>query len=408
MSFETFNFHPQVYAGIARAGYTTPTPIQLQAIPLILSGQDVLGLAQTGTGKTAAFVLPILQRLLRGPRRKLRALILSPTRELAEQSHTAIQTLGRQTELRSLTIYGGVSATPQIRGLRAGAEIAVACPGRLLDLMGQRVIDLGAVEIVVLDEADRMFDMGFLPDIRRILSALPAKRQMLFFSATMPTAVRNLATEMLHNPVTIEIGVSQPVETISHALIPADPNRKTEMLLALLEQVNSDRVLVFARTKRRAQKLAGQLAKAGLSATALEGDMTQSKRQQAMERFRNGRVRVLVATDIAARGIDVAQITHVINYDLPDTAEAYTHRIGRTGRMARSGAALSLVTQQDLAMVRTIEKLLNRRLERRELEGFDIAPLVERPATVSYRYQSSKSAPIMAPRTSRRRAFRLA
>lgn len=408
MSFDIFNFHPQIHAGIAKAGFTSPTPIQLQAIPPILGGQDVLGLAQTGTGKTAAFVLPILQRLLRGPRRKLRALILSPTRELAEQSHNAIQLLGRQTGLRSLTIYGGVSATPQIKGLRAGAEIAVACPGRLLDLLGQRVVDLRSVEIVVLDEADRMFDMGFLPDIRRILAALPAERQMLFFSATMPDAIRNLATEMLRNPVTIEIGASQPVETISHALIPADPNRKTEMLLALLKQVDSDQVLVFARTKRRAQKLAGQLAKAGLSAAALEGDMTQSKRQQAMERFRNGRVRVLVATDIAARGIDVVQITHVINYDLPDTAEAYTHRIGRTGRMARSGAAFSLVTQQDLPMVRTIERLLNYRLERRELEGFDTPPLVERPATVSYRFQSSKSAPIMAPRPSRRRAFRMA
>jgi ATP-dependent RNA helicase RhlE len=371
VTFHSFAFHPQINAGISAAGYSTPTPIQLRTIPPILEGRDVLGLAQTGTGKTAAFVLPMLQRLMKGPRGRLRALILSPTRELSEQTHTAIKTLGRQTGLRSVTIYGGVGAQPQIKSLRAGAEIAVACPGRLLDLMGQGVVKLNSIEILVLDEADQMFDMGFLPAIRRILAALPAARQTLLFSATMPPEIRSLANELLRRPATVELGVSRPVETVSHAVYPVDGARKVELLLALLRNTGSGQVLVFTRTKHRAKKLAEQLTRAGLSATSLQGNLSQSRRQEAMESFRTGRAKVMVATDIAARGIDVSQISHVINYDMPDTAEAYTHRIGRTGRMEKLGTALTLVTQDDLPMMRTIERLLGRGLERRKLAGFE-------------------------------------
>jgi ATP-dependent RNA helicase RhlE len=369
LNFNTFSFDPQISAGISAAGYSTPTPIQIRTIPPILAGHDVVGLAQTGTGKTAAFVLPILQGLIQGPRGRLRALILAPTRELAEQTHVAISQLGRKTGLRSLTIFGGVNTQPQIRGLKAGAEIAVACPGRLLDLMGQQVVSLKQIEFLVLDEADRMFDMGFMPSIRQIMRALPAARQTLLFSATMPKEIRTLADDFLRNPVTVELGVSQPVETVSHAIYPVEQSQKVETLLTLLHTPGNDRVLVFTRTKHRAKKLAVQLAKTGLPATSLQGNLSQSQRQAAMEGFRSGRVKILVATDIAARGIDVSQISHVINYDMPDTADAYTHRIGRTGRMARSGIALSLVTQEDLPMLRVIERLLGHPLERRKLGG---------------------------------------
>jgi len=308
---------------------------------------------------------------MQGPRGKLRALIISPTRELAEQTHVAITALGRQTGLRSLTVYGGVGAQPQIKGLRAGAEIVVACPGRLLDLIGQRAVNLSSVEILVLDEADQMFDMGFLPDIRRILAALPASRQTLLFSATMPKEIRSLANEFLRRPFKVELGASRPVETVGHAVYPVEQTKKAELLLAILRQTGSGKVLVFTRTKYRARKLAGKLVKAGFPATSLQGNLSQNQRQRAMDNFRSGRVKVLVATDIAARGIDVSRISHVINYDIPDTAVAYTHRIGRTGRMEKSGTALTLATQADLPMVRTIERLLGRSLERRELAGFE-------------------------------------
>ncbi len=404
MNFDSFNFHPQINAGIAAAGYTDPTPIQAQAIPPVMGGRDLLGLAQTGTGKTAAFVLPILHRLLPGRRGAVRALILSPTRELAEQTHQSTRLLGRQTGLRSMTVYGGVKIGPQIKGLRSGVDIVVACPGRLLDLMGQKQIDLSQVEVVVLDEADRMFDMGFLPDVRRIFAALPADRQTLLFSATMPAEIRGLTAEILRRPVTVEIGDSRPVETVSHAVYPALPDHKTDMLLDLLHQANGQ-VLVFTRTKRRTEKLARQLSKAGLSATSLQGDLSQGQRQAAMDGFRSGRVKIMVATDIAARGIDVLGISHVINYDLPDTAEAYTHRIGRTGRMTRSGQALSLVTQDDLPMVRTIERLLGQSIERRQLPGFDIT-LVERPPEPPRRVYTSPYRKPRRPRPSGLRAIK--
>lgn len=371
MNFNSFAFNPQINAGISAAGYSTPTSIQIHTIPLILEGHDVLGLAQTGTGKTAAFVLPILQHLLERPRGKLRTLILSPTRELTEQTHNAISALGRQTGLRSLTIYGGVSPQPQIKRLRAGAEIAVACPGRLLDLMGQNVVNLKNIEILVIDEADRMFDMGFLPDIRRILAALPKPRQTLLFSATMPDEIRSLANELMDHPVKVDLGISRPIATVGHAVYPVDQTRKSELLMALVRKSGNGQILVFTRTKHRAKKLAEQLIKAGLPAGSLQGNLSQNRRQEAMDNFRNGKIKVLVATDIASRGIDVSQISHVINYDMPDTADAYTHRIGRTGRMARLGTALTLVTKEDLPMVRTIERLLGRSLEQRKLAGFE-------------------------------------
>jgi ATP-dependent RNA helicase RhlE len=364
VSFDKFSFDPQIEAGILLAGYSTPTPIQNQTIQPVLDGRDVLGLAQTGTGKTAAFVLPILQHLIRGPRGKLRALIVAPTRELAEQTHTFIGALGRQTGLRSVTVYGGVSAIPQIKALRNGVDIVVACPGRLLDLLGQRQLDLSMVKTLVLDEADQMFDMGFLPAIQRIIAALPTKRQNLLFSATMPAEIRSLAMGLLHQPVTVEMGDSRPVETVQHGLFPVEQEAKYQTLLSILKKTGNGQVLVFTRTKHRAKHLSHQLISAGLSTTSLQGNLSQNQRQIAMDGFRSGRVQVMVATDIAARGIDVSQISHVINYDMPDTAEAYTHRIGRTGRMARLGTAYTLATQDDLPMIRSIERLLSYPIER--------------------------------------------
>ncbi len=337
----------------------------------MLAGSDVLGLAQTGTGKTAAFVLPMLQHLMKGQRGKLRALILAPTRELAEQTHVAIKELGGKTGLRSISVYGGVSAKPQINRLRNGVDIVVACPGRLLDLKNQGFVDLRNIEILILDEADHMFDMGFLPDITRIISALPQKRQTLLFSATMPEKIHDLAKKIMDHPVTIEIDIAKPIDAIDHAIYPVNQVQKLDMLLYLLEKHKSNQVLVFTRTKRRAAKLAVQLSEAGVSSTAIQGNLSQSKREAAMNAFRKGKVKVLVATDIAARGIDVMEVSHVINYDVPDTADAYTHRTGRTGRMRQTGTAFSLVTQEDLAVVHAIERSLGKGLERRRVNGFE-------------------------------------
>ena len=372
LKFSIFAFNPQINAGIHAAGYETPTPIQEETIPAILAGKDVLGLAQTGTGKTAAFALPILQKLMKGKRGRVRALILSPTRELAEQTHAAFQQLGGKTGLRMLSIYGGVSAKNQINRLHQGVDIVIACPGRLLDLKNQGEIDLSKVEILVLDEADHMMDMGFLPDIKKIIKALPETKQTLLFSATMPDKIYHLATEMLDHPVKVEIDFEKPVAKIDHALYPVEQSKKLEMLTHLLHKQSSDQVLVFTRTKRRATKLADQLQRAGFSTASLQGNLSQNKRDAAMRAFRQGRVKVLVATDIAARGIDVMDVSHVINYDIPDTAEAYTHRTGRTGRMEQDGTAFSLVTQEDLAMVRSIEKLMGQKLERRTVEGYTV------------------------------------
>ena len=371
MSFEKFGFHPEIMAGIRASKYVDPTSIQEQAIPPILEGKDVMGLAQTGTGKTAAFALPILERLRQGERKHVRTLILAPTRELAEQIHEAIRALGKRTRISSMTLYGGVNIRPQIQSLKKGVEVVVACPGRLLDHIGQGTIRLSNLEVLVLDEADQMFDMGFLPDIRRILQHLPRQRQTLLFGATMPAEIRGLAREILVDPVTIQVGKTAPVVTVSHAVYPVQQHLKTPLLLKILRQTPTGSVLVFTRTKRRAKRLGEQLSKAGFQATSLQGDLPQNRRREAMEGFRDGSYRILAATDIAARGIDVSQISHVINYDVPDTADTYIHRIGRTGRASRTGDAFTLVAPEDEGMMRSIERLLSKPLERRTLTDFD-------------------------------------
>lgn len=352
-----------------------------------------MGMAQTGTGKTAAFVLPILQRLLDGPRKRVRALILSPTRELAEQTHTAIGQLGRNTKSKSVTVYGGVNQNPQIGKIRDGAEIVVACPGRLIDLMDQGVIDLSHLEVLVLDEADRMFDMGFLPDVRKILKRLPDQRQTMLFSATMPDDIRDLAKSILHNPVTVQVGDGVPVSTVSHSIYPVDQHLKTPLLMKILDCTDMASVLVFTRTKDRATRLATQMMRRGFPVAYLQGDLSQNKRQEALNGFRKGRYKILVATDIAARGIDVSKISHVINYDMPDTVDAYTHRIGRTGRATRTGDAFTFVTREDRALVWSIESVLGEQIERRILPDFDYAVPVPATGEGSGRPRHSRNRP---------------
>lgn len=371
MSFEPFSLDARLRAGIVSAGYTAATPIQQQAIPHILAGRDLIGIAQTGTGKTAAFMLPILQRLLAQPGRGVRALVLAPTRELAEQIHQAARQLGSRTRLRSGAIYGGVGKKPQVEALRRGLDIVVACPGRLLDLASERSLDLSRVEVLVLDEADRMCDMGFLPDIRRILKLLPHRRQTLFFSATMPDDIRQLADSILRDPASVQVGVIAPPKAVSHALYPVAGDLKKPLLLAMLKRRPDGRALIFTRTKHRARGLAKDLGKQGYRAQALQGNMTQNRRQEALDGFRGDQYDILVATDVAARGIDVADIAHVINFDMPDTADAYTHRVGRTARAQKSGEALTLAVPEDEEMVRQIERVLGAAIERRRLAGFD-------------------------------------
>ena len=373
MQFTEFNFHPKVAAGVAAAGYVSPTPIQTRSIPPVLAGRDVMGLAQTGTGKTAAFALPILHRLMNGGRGHVRALVVAPTRELAEQIHAAITELGRETGLRSVTVYGGVGINPQIARLKKGVEIVIACPGRLLDHLNQKTIDLSRLEMLVLDEADHMFDMGFLPDIRRLLKQLPRQRQTLLFSATMPQEIRSLAKEVLRNPETVQVDLVAPAVTVSHALYPVEEARKTDLLFSLLKHTGTGSVLVFTRTKHRAKRLGEKLIKTGYRATSLQGNLSQNRRQAALDGFRDGSHQILVATDIAARGIDVSQVSHVINYDMPNTTDAYIHRIGRTGRAARTGDAFTMLTAADRAMEKALGKALGRPIERRSIEGFAIA-----------------------------------
>jgi ATP-dependent RNA helicase RhlE len=390
VNFEQFSLDPRINAGIKAAGFSLPTPIQQQAIPVVLKGHDVLGLAQTGTGKTAAFMLPILQRLTKGPLRRVRVLIVAPTRELAEQIHQATVDLAKRTPIRSATVYGGVSKNRQIETLQRGAEIVVACPGRLLDLVNDRAIDLSHIEVLVLDEADRMCDMGFLPDIRRIIKLLPQKRQTLFFSATMPEDIRELADTILTNPVTVQIGMIAPAETVSHALYPVPEGRKKELLLTMLKQTATGRVLIFTRTKRRARFLARDLESLRYRVSALQGNMSQNRRQDAINGFREGKYDILVATDIAARGIDVSEISHVINYDMPDTVDAYTHRIGRTGRAENSGEAFTFASQEDALMIRDIEKVLGTPIEQRRLADFDYGGYEPRIAIQAYPSQAAR------------------
>ncbi len=371
MNFETFNFHPSIMAGVRALGYSIPTPIQSQTIPPIMRGRDIIGLAQTGTGKTAAFVLPILERLRTGPRGCVRALIVSPTRELAEQTCKVINGLGSRTGLQSVSIYGGVSMEQQNRGLRNGAEIVVACPGRLLDHLLTGTISLSELEILVIDEADRMFDMGFLPNIRKILGCILHKHQTLLFSATMPAGIRRLVREILNNPVTVQIDRTLPAKTVSHAIYPIQQHLKTTLLKEILNKTKTASVLVFTRTKHRAERVAQQLVRAGYRVTSLQGNLSQNQRRAALAGFRNGSTKILVATDIAARGIDILSISHVINYDMPESTDDYIHRIGRTGRVDKSGDALTFVTGADADKIRALEQLLDAPLERMTLQGFD-------------------------------------
>ncbi len=371
MTFDQLKLDPRLLAAINNMGFTNPTPIQEKAIPSALNGRDVLGLAQTGTGKTAAFLLPTLQRLCHGPLRQIRALVIAPTRELADQIHEQARTLSKKTKIRSIAIYGGVGKRPQIDALKKGVELVVACPGRLLDLHNEKRIDLSKVEVLILDEADRMFDMGFLPDIRRIIQRVPQRDQTLFFSATMPNDIRQLADEHLNDPETIKIGMIAPAKTVSHSIYPCVKPLKNKLLRALLPDLSFGRLLIFTRTKYKARNLARDLSKKGYKATALQGNMSQNQRTAAMEGFRKGKYDILIATDIAARGIDVSDITHVINFDMPDTVDAYTHRIGRTGRAAQNGAAFTFTTPDDVAMLRRIERVLKQKIETRTLDGFD-------------------------------------
>jgi ATP-dependent RNA helicase RhlE len=376
MSFEKFKLDEKILAGVVAAGYRKPTPIQAQSISPIMEGKDIMGLAQTGTGKTAAFVLPILQRLMQKQRGPIRALIIAPTRELSEQTHESILQLGRKTGLCSTTIYGGVSISNQINRLRSRVDIISACPGRLLDHIGRGTIDLSSVEVLVLDEADHMFDMGFLPDVRRIVKHLPAKRQTLLFSATMPGEIRSLADDLLRDPIHIQIGDSTPVMTVSHTFYPVQTEQKTALLKDILEKTDTQSVLVFTRTKSRAKSLAEQLNRIGHKVTSLHGNLTQQKRKQSLDGFRDGRYEVMIATDIAARGIDVTRISHVINYDMPATADAYTHRIGRTGRAMKTGDAFTFITGQDAELLRSLKKMLGEKLQYQNVEGLTVSPSV--------------------------------
>jgi ATP-dependent RNA helicase RhlE len=357
--------------GITVAGYETATPIQEAAIPAALRGRDIIGTAQTGTGKTAAFVLPILNKLIDGPRSMPRALIVTPTRELAEQIYQVVRALSVGTKLRSATVYGGVTASRQIKALKEGVDILVATPGRLLDLVQQRHARLERIEILVIDEADRMFDMGFLPDLRRIIKAVPTQRQTMLFSATFPPEVELLAKQSLIDPQKIAMGISRPAHTVTHALYPVPAHLKSGLLLKLLKQIDSDSVLIFTRTKHRADKLARQIAHAGFRVTSLHSNRTQGQREQALSGFKSGHFPIMVATDIAARGLDIESISHVINFDMPDTADAYIHRIGRTGRAQRTGDAFTLVSPEDSDMIRTLERIMGGPVKREILPDFD-------------------------------------
>ncbi|MFC1521375.1 DEAD/DEAH box helicase [Elusimicrobiota bacterium] len=371
MSFDYFRLHPTLNANLKGLRFINPTPIQKQAIPHVMAHKDVLGLAQTGTGKTAAFGLPILHRLISGPRNKIRALVIAPTRELAEQIHEAFGAMGKGTGLRSATVYGGVGMHKQVNNLRGRCEIVVACPGRLLDHMDRRNADFSKLEILVLDEADQMFDMGFIPDVRKILRKIPDRRQTLLFAATMPPDIRKLTHECLREPVTVQVDHTKPLATVSHALYPVNQHLKAVLLLEILKRTATGSVLVFTRTKHRAKALDKKLNNAGFVAASLQGNLSQSRRKVVMDGFRSGKFDILVATDIASRGIDVSEISHVINYDIPSTPDTYVHRIGRTGRAAKTGDAYTLITREDEEMIRLIEKRMGRNIERRRIESFD-------------------------------------
>ncbi len=380
MSFNQLGLSAELLRAVEKQGYRKATPIQQQAIPLILEGRDVLAGAQTGTGKTASFTLPMLQRLQRGTvnRRRIRALILTPTRELAAQVADSARSYGQQLPFRTAVIYGGVSINTQIAKLRKGADIVVATPGRLLDHLQQGTVDLSAIECLVLDEADRMLDMGFIRDIRRIMKILPKERQTLLFSATFSQDIRRLATDLMDSPAEISVATNgKPAEGIDQVVYPVDRQRKRELLSHTIGSQNWRQVLVFTRTKHGADRLAKQLQADGLSSTAIHGNKSQAARVRALQEFKTGKVRVLVATDVAARGLDIDRLPHVVNYELPHVPEDYVHRIGRTARAGHQGHAISLVCVDEHKLLADIEKLLQANISRKTVPGYEPDPRIK-------------------------------
>jgi ATP-dependent RNA helicase RhlE len=370
-SFADLGLHEQVLSAITAAGYTTPTPIQRDAIPVVRAGRDVMGLAQTGTGKTAAFTLPLVDRLIEGPRRT-RALVLTPTRELCIQVEESVRKYALHAELSCVAVFGGMPIEPQERALRGGVDVVVATPGRLIDHLERQNVTFDDLEVLVLDEADRMLDMGFAPQISRIISQIPPYRQTLLFSATMPPEVEALARKYLRKPVLVQVGVrSAAASTVTHAVYPVPRQKKNALLVQLLKGAGHESVLIFSRTKRDADRIVRDLETAGVSATAMHADKSQAQRMRALADFKEGKTSVLVATDIAQRGLDISGITHVINYDVPQQAEDYVHRIGRTGRAAREGDAYTFMAPDEIGMVRSIERIIGQAIPRISVPGFD-------------------------------------
>jgi ATP-dependent RNA helicase RhlE len=382
MSFNNLGLRAELVRAVSEKGYDVPTPIQTQAIPLVLEGRDLMGSAQTGTGKTAGFTLPLLQRLAateapQNGRRPLRALVITPTRELAAQVHQSIVDYGRFLSLKSTVVFGGVSINPQKQKLIRGVDILVATPGRLLDHVGQRSVDLSKVELLVLDEADRMLDMGFIHDIRKVLALVPKQKQTLLFSATFSDDIKKLANGLLHSPALVEVARRNlTVDAIGQTMHPVDKSRKRELLSYLIGAGRWQQVLVFNRTKHGANRLAEQLITDGINAAAIHGNKSQGARTRALADFKSGKVQVLVATDIAARGLDIDQLPHVVNYDLPNVPEDYVHRIGRTGRAGREGEAVSLVCVDELKLLKDIERLIKHEIPKQVIEGFEPDPSI--------------------------------
>ncbi len=397
MSFESLGLRSELLRAVTEKGYTNPTPIQLQAIPAVLDGHDVLGGAQTGTGKTAGFTLPMLHRLMltskkKKAQRSVRALVLVPTRELAAQVGDSINDYGKYLSLNYLTVFGGVKINPQIKQLSKGVDILVATPGRLLDHISQNTIDLSALEILVLDEADRMLDMGFIRDIRRILALVPENKQTLFFSATFSSEIRKLADQLLQSPVLVEVArkntTAKSIQQVVHLV---EKTRKRELLSYLIGSNNWQQVLVFSRTKHGADRLSKQLSSDGISSASIHGNKSQGARTRALADFKSKKIRVLVATDIAARGINVDQLPHVVNFDLPSAAEDYVHRIGRTGRAGNEGEAMSLVCGDELKILKEIQKLIKFEIPRKVIPGYESDSLMQASSTMDVHYISDNS-----------------